>query len=170
MSNETKYKVGSIYFAIFGLIVLAAGVVELLLGVTGKSLEWSIMEISGEFLIWRGLILFCSGAFFLFSIKNFSDIHQQAKTVMASVMLWLIAGMKIFSMILESIPGGEEGGWFNSAKGFLDTYSPPYIPSLLLFPFSLVVIFFIKTLEVSEEKINMSENTHRQLKVGEKYE
>jgi len=94
MVKETKFMIGRIYFTIFGLIVLGIGITEILLGVTGGSFEWGIMEMSGEFLLWRGLILFFAGAFYLSSIKNFSDIHQQAKSVMASVMIWIIAGMK----------------------------------------------------------------------------
>lgn len=153
MNKEAKFRIGRIYFTIFGLVVLGIGAAEILLGVTGRSLEWGIMEMSGEFLLWRGLILFFAGAFYLSSIENFADIHQQAKTVMASVMIWLIAGMQILSMILESIPGGEDGGWFNTAEGFLATYSAPYIPALFLLPFSLVVLYYIKLLRESEESV-----------------
>lgn len=144
MSNNAEYNIGRIYFVILGVIVLGFGVVELLLGVTGRSFEWGLLEISGEFLLWRGLILFFAGAFYVSGVKNFADIHQQAKILMASVMIWIIAGMQIFGMILESIPGGEDGGWFNTAEGFLEAYAGPYIPSLLLLPFSLVVIYYIK--------------------------
>lgn len=144
MSNNAEYNIGRIYFVIFGVIVLGFGVAELLLGVTGRSFEWGLLEISGEFLLWRGLILFFAGAFYVSGVKNFADIHQQAKILMASVMIWIIAGMQILGMILESIPGGEDGGWFNTAEGFLEAYAGPYIPSLFLLPFSLVVIYYIK--------------------------
>jgi len=152
MNKEAKFMIGRIYFTIFGLVVLGIGAAEILLGVTGRSLECGIMEMSGEFLLWRGLILSFAGAFYLSSIKNFADIHQQAKAMMASVMIWIIAGMQIFSMILESIPGGEEGGWFNTLEGFLASYSTPYIPSLFLLPFSLVVLYYIRLLKEVEEK------------------
>jgi hypothetical protein len=144
MNSESKYNIGRIYFTIFGLIVLAFGAAELLLGITGRSFELGLLEMSGEFLLWQGIILFSAGAFYLSSFKNFSDIHQQAKVVMASVMIWIVAGMQIFGMILESIPGGEDGGWFNTAEGFLETYAGPYIPELFLLPFSLVVIYYIR--------------------------
>ena len=144
MNSESKYNIGRIYFTIFGLIVLAFGAAELLLGITGRSFELGLLEMSGEFLLWQGIILFSAGAFYLSSFKNFSDIHQQAKVVMASVMIWIVAGMQIFGMILESIPGGEDGGWFNTAEGFLEAYAGPYIPELLLLPFSLVVIYYIR--------------------------
>lgn len=167
MDKEAKFMIGCIYFTIFGLVILGIGAAEILLGVTGRNLEWGIMEMSGEFLLWRGLILFSAGAFYLSSIKNFSDIHQQAKIVMASVMIWIIAGMQIFSMILESIPGGEGGGWFNSAEGFLEAYSAPYIPSLFLLPFSFVVLYYIKLLKESEKKMSsMKEESHQSMGSG----
>ena len=145
MEESTKLAFGRIYFAFLGLVVLGFGVAEMVLGLTGESFTWGIMEMSGEFLLWKGIILFFAGLFYLSSIKNFANIHQLAKAVMASVMIWIIAGIQIFSMILESIPGGEEGGWFNTLEGFLATYSPPYIPSLFLLPFSLVIIYYIST-------------------------
>ena len=153
MNNvESKYRFGSIYFAIFGVIVLGFGMAEILLGITGRNFEWGLLEISGEFLLWRGLILFFAGAFYVSGVKNFADIHQQAKVIMASVMIWIIAGMQIFGMILESIPGGEDGGWFNTAEGFLETYAGSYIPSLFLLPFSLVVIYYIRLKWLSRGK------------------
>ena len=164
MDTNAKFMIGRMYFSIFGLVVLGIGAAEILLGVTGRNLEWGIMEMSGEFLLWRGLILFFAGAFYLSSIENFSDIHQQAKIVMASIMIWIIAGMQIFSMILESIPGGEEGGWFNTAEGFLATYSAPYIPSLFLLPFSLVVLYYIKLLKEVEEKRLKEESLRTEVK------
>jgi hypothetical protein len=47
---------------------------------------------------------------------------------MASILIWILAGTDIFVRITESIPGGEEGPWFNSLEGFLGTYAPPYPP------------------------------------------
>jgi len=166
MNKEAKLRIGRIYFTIFGFMVLGIGATEILLGVTGKSLEWGIMEMSGEFLLWRGLILFFAGAFYLSGIENFGEIHQQAKVVMASVMIWLITGMQIFSMILESIPGGEEGGWFNNANGFLTTYSAPYIPALFLLPFSLGVLYYIQLRKESEEKMGMNEEPPQSIGSG----
>ena len=137
-----KNKFGSIYFSIFGLIVLGLGIAELIIGIAGKSFTWSILEISGGLLLWKGIILFFAGFFYLSSVKNLTEIHQLAKNVMASVMLWIIAGMQIFAIITESIPGGEEQ-WINTWEGFLSAYSPPYIPALILLPFSLVTIYYV---------------------------
>ncbi|TKJ47009.1 hypothetical protein CEE34_05960 [Candidatus Aerophobetes bacterium Ae_b3a] len=137
-----KNKFASVYFSVFGLIVLGLGIAELIIGIAGKSFTWSILEISGGLLLWKGIILFFAGFFYLSSVKNLSEIHQLAKNVMASVMLWTIAGMQIFAIITESIPGGEEG-WINTWEGFLSAYSPPYIPALILLPFSLVTVYYV---------------------------
>lgn len=145
MNGELRFAVGRVYFAVLGLVTLYIGATEMILGSTGRGLEFGIVEMSGEFLLWRGIILFSAGMFYLSGIKNFENIHQQAKVLMASIMIWIVAGVKIFSMILESIPGEE--GWFNTFEGFLASYSPPYIPSLLLLPFSLVVLYYMRTLD-----------------------
>lgn len=152
MRNKIAYDIGRGYLAILGIVAFSFGAAEILLSITGKEFEWSILEMSGDFLLWRGLILLFTGLFYMVSIKNFTDIHQQAKAVMASVMIWIIAGMQIFGMILGSIPGGEEGGWFSSGENFLAAYSAPYIPSLFLLPFSLVVIYYIYRLRRSKER------------------
>jgi len=138
-----KNKFASLYFSIIGLIVLGLGIAELIIGIAGRSFTWSILEISGEFSLWKGIILFSAGLFYLSSVKNLSEIHQLAKNVMASIMIWIIAGMQIFAIIAESIPGGEEGGWINTWEGFLSAYSPPYIPALILLPFSLVTVYYV---------------------------
>ncbi len=137
-----KDKFASVYFSIFGLIVLGLGIAELIISIAGRSSTWSILEISGGLLLWKGTILLFAGCFYLSSVKNLSEIHQLAKNVMASVMLWIIAGMQIFAIITESIPGGEEG-WINTWEGFLSAYSPPYIPALFLLPFSLLTIYYV---------------------------
>jgi len=137
-----KDKFGRVYFSVFGLFVLGFGIAELIIGIGSRSFAWSILEMSGEFLMWRGFILFFAGLFYLSSVKNLVEIHQLAKVVMASMMIWIIAGMQIFALITESIPG-EEGVWLNNWRDFLSTYSPPYIPSLILLPFSLVTIYYI---------------------------
>ena len=152
MRNKIAYDIGRVYLAILGIVAFSFGAAEILLSITGKEVEWGILDMSGDFLVWRGLILLFAGLFYMVCIKNFADIHQQAKAIMASVMIWMIAGMQIFGMILESIPGGEEGGWFSSGEGFLAAYSAPYIPSLFLLPFSLVVIYYINRLRKSEER------------------
>jgi len=139
------YQIGKYYFAIFGLIVLGFGIIELIVALSGGCIEYGSIIICDEedFLLWRGLILFFAGAFYLSSFKSFEDIHQQAKTIMASLMIWLIGGISLLGMILGSIPGPEDGAWFNTAEDFVLAYTGPYIPSLILLPFSLVTLYYI---------------------------
>ena len=93
---------------------------------------------------WRALILIGAGLIYLSSVTNFLDIHQLAKSVAASIMIWIVAGMAIWARIASSIPGGEGGPWFNSPANFLATYSPPYMPEIYLLPLSLLIIPFIR--------------------------
>ncbi len=147
-----KSKFGSIYFGIFGIVVLAFGVAEFIAaGVGGYTNGW--LDLSGTFVIWRGIILFFAGLFYLSSIKNFTEIHQLAKAVIASMMIWIVAGVDIFGKIASSIPGGEEGGWFiPPIEELIEIWVSPYIPALYLLPFSLMIIYCIYTEKKKKEK------------------
>jgi len=96
---------------------------------------------------WGGLIVISAGLFYLSSLKNFLEIHQLSKALMASILIWILAGTDIFVRITESIPSGEEGPWFNSLEGFLSTYAPPYPPVIFLLPFSLIILFFVSKIK-----------------------
>ncbi len=110
MNNEVA-KFGSIYFGIFGIITLIFGVLEFAaIGMGGIS--WGLLDISGMFLPWRAIILVAAGVMYLSSISDFGDTRQLAKSLAASIMIWIIAGMWVWAGIAGSIPGGEEGGWF----------------------------------------------------------
>ncbi|MFP4051277.1 MAG: hypothetical protein ACLFVB_06005 [Thermoplasmata archaeon] len=141
--KKEKYKFGSIYFGIFGAAVLVLGIVEIVSGLLGITVGIGSMIITGDFLLWQGLILSFAGMFYVYSVKNFEEIHQQAKTVMGSIMIWVLAVMYLISTFLGSIPGGEDR-WFNTAEGFLTAYSAPYPPSIFLLPFSLVVLYYLR--------------------------
>jgi len=142
----SKNNVGSLYFGILGVIALAFGIADLVVTIGGSSVCWGILEIPNEMFRggWGGFIVLFAGVFYLSGVKNFSEIHQFSKVVMGSILIWIIAGCDIFAMITESIPGGEEGPWLNTLKGFLGTYTPPYPPAIFLLPFSLVAIYYIR--------------------------
>jgi len=142
-----KNSTAVIYFAILGIITTAFGLADLLVtaGMT-DSIEYAgILEIPGDLFRggWGGIIVLFAGLFYLSGVRNINDIHQFAKVVMGSILIWIIAGCDIFALITESIPGGEEGPWFNSLSGFIGTYAPPYTPAILLLPFSLMVLYYI---------------------------
>ena len=146
--NETEENFGRIYFAVLGAVALAFGVAELIATVPGEA-SWGIMEMSGIFLPWRAIILLSVGFFYLSSVKNFAEVHQLAKAVMASIMIWIVAGIAIWARIAGSIPGEET--WFNSLEGFLASYAPPYCPEMFLLPFSLVIVYYIVKEKEAEE-------------------
>jgi len=161
MSNRAA-KFGSIYFGIFGAIVLIFGIAGfVVIGVHGtEGITWGPLEMSGMFLVWEAIILVAAGAIYLSSVGNFGDVRQLAKSVAASIMIWIVAGMAIWAMIAGSIPGGEEGPWFNPPGDFIASYAPPYMPAIFLLPFSLAIIYPIhnrRRAETREETKNLGE-------------
>jgi len=138
-------KIGRIYFGFFGIVTLVFGIADLIVSIGGSDFSWGILEISSDMFRggWGGLIVVFAGLFYLSSLKNFLEIHQFSKALMASILIWILAGTDIFVRITESIPGGEEGPWINSLEEFLGTYAPPYPPVIFLLPFSLVILFFL---------------------------
>lgn len=138
-------KSAQIYFGILGVVSLFFGIADILVTIGGKSICLGILEFPADVFRggWGGLVVLFAGLFYLSGSKGISEIHHLAKVAMGSVLIWLIAGCDIFAMLCESIPGGEEGPWFNTLQGFFATYNPPYKPAIFLLPFSLVVIYYI---------------------------
>jgi len=134
-----------IYFSVLGVAALSAGIVDLIVTVSSSAYSCWILEIpQGGFRGgWGGLIMVFAGSFYLSGIKEANEIHQFAKVVLASVLIWVLAGTDIFSMIAGSIPSPEPDSWLNSRDGFLSAYAPPYTPAVLLLPFSLVITGYI---------------------------
>lgn len=137
--------IAAIYFAILGMVTAAFGIADMLITAGAGSFAYGILEIPCDLFRggWGGLVVLSAGLFYLAGVRNFEEIHQFSKVVMGSMMIWIIAGCDIFAMITESIPGGEDGAWFNTLDGFIGAYAPPYSPAVLLLPFSLVVIYYI---------------------------
>ncbi len=142
-------KIGRVYFGILGIVTLILGIADLMVTIGGSDFSWGILEISSDIFRggWGGLIVISAGLFYLSSLKNFLEIHQLSKALMASILIWILAGTDIFVRTTESIPGGEEGPWFNSLEGFLNTYAPPYPPVIFLLPFSLIILFFVSKIK-----------------------
>jgi len=140
-----KERIGIVYFRILGIVTLIFGITDLIVTIGGNDFSWGVLEISSDMFRggWGGLIVISAGLFYLSSLKNFLEIHQLSKALMASILIWILAGTDIFVRITESIPGGEGGPWFNSLEGFLSAYIPPYPPVIFLLPFSLVILFFV---------------------------
>ena len=147
---------GAVYFAVLGIVTTAFGIADLLVTASGSEFAYmGILEIPGDIFRggWGGIIMLFAGLFYLSGIRNFDDIHQFAKVVMGSILIWVVAGCDIFAMITESIPSWNEetGPWFNTLPDFIAAYAPPYAPAVLLLPFSLVVIYYIRKRASGEE-------------------
>ncbi|HIE31581.1 MAG TPA: hypothetical protein EYP67_04250 [Methanosarcinales archaeon] len=145
-SLPSSPSIAGIYFALLGIATVASGLAELLLTASGSEFVYGILEIPGDIFRggWGGFVVLSAGLLYLSGARNMVDIHQFAKVVMGSILIWIIAGCDIFAMIAESIPGGEDGPWLNTLSGFIETYAPPYSPAVLLLPFSLVVIYYVR--------------------------
>jgi len=132
---------GSIFAFVMGIAAIGFGILEFVGG------EWGALTVdAGSFTPWRAVILVCAGLIYLSSATNFLDIRQLAKSVAASIMVWIVAAMDIWGMIAASIPSGaEEAGepWLASGTEFLAAYGPPYMPAIYLLIPSLVVLYFV---------------------------
>ncbi len=164
MDEKSMYKIGTLYFGILGAVSLISGMTEIIYGLLGRTLEFGPIIISGDFLLWKGLIMFFAGGFYLSSVKNFNKIHEQARTVMGSIMIWVLAGIYLISTFLGAIPGGE-GRWFNTWEGFLSAFFGPYPPSLFILPFSLFILYYLRLHKLHGD-LTTDENK-RTVKVGE---
>ncbi|MEA1906019.1 MAG: hypothetical protein U9N12_03555 [Euryarchaeota archaeon] len=146
-SSSPSSSVAVIYFAILGIVTVAAGLADLLVTASGSEFAYGILEVPNDLFRggWGGIIMLFAGLLYISGVRNMGDIHQFAKVAMGSILIWIIAGCDIFARISESIPSWEEetGPWFNTLPGFIEAYAPPYAPAVFLLPFSLVVLYYI---------------------------
>ncbi|MGM0372256.1 MAG: hypothetical protein ACQEQJ_07110 [Halobacteriota archaeon] len=125
------------YFAIVGVALVIAGAVSVLLGLTGGTLEYWPLVISGPFSIWRGAVVLAAGGFYLTAVNGgISGREDQALIFMGSLMIWIVGGMELLSILLGAIPGNP-AVWIASPSDFLAAIAPPYPPSVLAVPLSL---------------------------------
>lgn len=131
-----------------GAVTAGFGLVEILLGILGGSFGTGVLTISGDFILWRGLVLAPAGGFYLLSLKYQDPLQRRARALLASLMIWIVAGMQILAMILGSIPGSE--GWLSSPANFIASYMPPFAPSLFILPLSLFLPWVVRRLGLNE--------------------
>ncbi|MDR5656953.1 hypothetical protein RH831_07130 [Halodesulfurarchaeum sp. HSR-GB] len=125
------------YFGLVGVVLVAAGAVSVLLGLTGGSLEYWPLAIAGPFSIWRGAVVLAAGAFYLTAVNGrITNREDEALVFMGSLMIWIVGGMEVLSILLGAIPGGPEV-WIAGPTEFLAAIAPPYSPSVLAIPLSL---------------------------------
>jgi len=143
--NKMNEKLAKTYFGILGIATLISGIVDLIVTFGGGNFSYGILQIPNDEFRggWGGLIMLFAGFFYLSGIKKISQMRQFAKVVAGSILIWIVAGTDVFGMICSSIPGPEDGPWFNTLGGFLGAYAPPYPPAIFLLPFSFAAIYYV---------------------------
>lgn len=137
--------------ALLGTFTAVPGVLEILFALTGRTFSWGKIGFQGDFTLWRGLILLASGVFYFSAIYIPGRTEKRAQAVLASLMIWIVGGMRLLSIFLESIPGGK-GRWLSTASGFLDSYSGPFIPAIFLLPLSIAFVVIVLKREGKNEE------------------
>ncbi|MFP4136166.1 MAG: hypothetical protein ACLFN7_01105 [Candidatus Acetothermia bacterium] len=135
-------KATSTAIALIGILTLVPGFLEIIFSLAGRSYTWSFITFSGEFVLWRGVILVSSGFIYLFALNQPDRVQKHARGVLASLMIWIVAGGEALSLILGSIPG-EGGRWITTLEDFASSYHEPVAPSLLLLPITLALVLWI---------------------------
>ena len=84
-----KERIGIVYFRILGIVTLIFGITDLIVTIGGNDFSWGVLEISSDMFRggWGGLIVISAGLFYLSSLKNFLEIHQLSKALMASILI-----------------------------------------------------------------------------------
>ena len=125
-----------------GVLTLVPGLLEILFSLMGNSLVWGKVAFRGDFMFWRGIILTSSGIFFVLSAYDPTPVEKRARAILASSMIWIVAGVEAASLVLGAIPG-DGSRWFNSPTGFLNSFSGPFNPSIYLLPISLALALLV---------------------------
>jgi hypothetical protein len=129
------------YFGALGAVVLFSGLCEILVAAAGHRLELSAVVFAGETFrgIWGGMVMVFAGLFYLAGIRNFGEVHQLAKVLIGSILVWIMAGTDLFALLAAALPSAEDDRWTNSLSQILQTLAPPYSTAVILLPFSLLV-------------------------------
>ncbi len=131
-----------IYWFVIGLVFLLVGGIELAVGVLGTEWTFAGISVSGTYLPWRGVIVAAAGAIYVRGVlADLQQTRAQAVILLASLMLWIVAGHALLATILGTLPGGEDV-WIASASQLLVALGPPYPPSLALLPVTLPALLY----------------------------
>lgn len=137
------------YFSVLGALVLFSGLCEILAGMSGHRLDFPSVVFAGEAFrgIWGGLVMVFAGVFYLSGIRNFGEVHQLAKVLIGSILVWIMAGTDLFALLAAAVPSPEDDRWINTLPEMYKLLSPPYSSAIILLPFSLVIIPYLRRLK-----------------------
>lgn len=122
-----------LYVGVLGVTIALAGLGALghVVGV-GAADPLPFVTLSGTYVLWRAVILLSVGALYLSAARGgLTQRSNQAVVVMASVMVWIVAGTDLLGMVLGAI-SGSPAVWIASANEIVTALGPPYQPSLLV--------------------------------------
>ncbi|QSG04733.1 hypothetical protein [Halapricum desulfuricans] len=132
------------YVAILGIAVGLAGI-GALGGAFGLKIGESIpfVTLTGTYVLWRSIVLLSAGGFYLGAARGgLAARPNQALVVMASAMLWIVAGTDLLGTLLGAIAGGP-GVWIAPLGDVAAAFEPPYRPSLLAVPFTAIALRYL---------------------------
>jgi len=159
MSHQYAFRdkslVYCIYFSLLGGAAFLAGIVSIMVTLTCNMHSFGFIEIpdSGFRGVWGGLVMVFAGIFYLSGIRDSREIHNFAKVVLGSILLWIMAGTDLFAIFAGAVPSTEPGAWLNSAEGFIKAFSGPYTPAIVLFPFSMAVLYYIRKYHKDQDNL-----------------
>jgi len=136
-----RFRLWAAYFALLGAATLLFGCLQVAADLFDREISAGPLSVPQD--LWGGLVLFFAGIFMIDGAPKLRDVHGLGKTMLGSIMLWIVAGCGIFARIMTPIFGEE--GWANAPGGFLSVLGPPYPPAFFLLPFSLLIIRFIRS-------------------------
>jgi hypothetical protein len=119
------------YWLVVGLALVFAGVLSVLMGLSGGAVHVGPLSITGAYSLWRGAVVLATGAFLVTaSSGGITDREDEALVFMGSVMIWIVGGTELLTILLGAIPG-EPDVWLTTGSAFVAAVGPPYSPSVL---------------------------------------
>jgi len=129
-----------LYFGLLGISLAITGAIELFVGIAGTNVSIAFVSVGGTYLLWRGVIVFSAGTFFIKAAVNGLDTRRnQGIAILAAIMVWIVAGTEVLARVLGAIPGGSDV-WVASANQIVRSIAPPYSPSIVFALLALVVV------------------------------
>ena len=134
-----------IYFFFLGLLLLFVAVLQSLTVFSDFTVGLGFVKIPEMFSLWRALVLGLAGLIYISGVVRPGNIYSRSRTVLASIMVWIVGGLDIFDISITALRrlrfGAEYPVYFFGGR-FVETIAPPYHPALYLLPFTLVALCY----------------------------
>lgn len=137
-------RLDELYVGVLGgiLTLVGLGVLGQLLGI-GSAESLPYVTLSGTYVLWRAVILLSVGLLYLSAAYHgLSQRRNQAVVVMASIMIWIVAGTDLLGTVLGAIAGSPDV-WVAGPGEVVAALGPPYQPSLLAVPLTAIALRYL---------------------------